>query len=1088
MTKLPYYSLALLVLAIICATSPLAVAEGKAIDVDIPAGKAAFTLRKLIALTELQIIYRPIELKGFRTRAVRGKLTPREALDKMLGDTPLEAVQDSASGAYAIVHRARKGGDVQSGSEKWIRNETNSKTEMNLKNDSTKPAAGFLKALLAFGTAVISNVSAQNDGEEDGVFELDAVVVTGLRQQLAIAAEAERQQKTIYSILTADDVGNFPDQTLAESLSRLPGVSVDDQEGEGRYVNIRGMPRDFAQVTVNNAQLGSSDAGGDRSVALDVVPGDLFQQVELGKSLLPDTDADSFGAKVDLRPLSAFRRPPGLIGRLSLRGDYGQLSGDWDPNIRANISKQFQTGGGRWGVAAALSYVERTVHGDQLSSDSGGGIRYANAADDPEGAEPVLYIRELDQRMERGTRERVGGTLVVDWDNEDNFRFQISGIYGRLHDDDIRVQQEVELRDASESETILLEPGHGIFTDVDLDRQIAFFGPTERTYAIHIESEYDFGAESRWTLFVGGDFSRNDTSMPTEANRGRWLERDQIVEAWWDKEGATYRVLGKGDYDNRDELDFDFQPTPADFVFDQLGVIEEDRFDEIKSYNVDLQRDVELGERVWTFKGGFKYRERDRGFLRGEQFTSSVNADAVGPLGYPTTLETVPTFVPDTAFDINGGIPGGAVFPDLEWTRNYLAEIRQAFGIEPTQLRNDYNAGEETDAAYLMASVDLGPRLEMIVGARYEETDYTAAGRTRNDIEIDVIDPNNPGETLTRTLLSSDGDGVHRHNYGNTLPGLFFVWDANEDVVARFSYSKGQVRPNFGQSNGAVRTNWSFVERAAAELDGYSGPFATVQLQGETFEVASSEEEYEIRLRGGNPFLDPIIADQFDFNVGWYPNQHSNLTLALYQKDMEDYIINVNTTDADIIGQLGGNAFDTVTGLATTRFSKWVNVSSADLSGIELAGRYGFVNAPGFLSDVHVSGNAAWLTGSTSTPFIDNGQEFDLPGLADFIGNFAVAYETEKFSLQLSARYRTDRLRSRDSDEPWKDQIDDSDFRLGANVRYRINEIFRVFANVQNITNEPQIRFHAGDEIHGALIKRRADFGRTWQMGVDARF
>lgn len=1013
---------------------------------------------------------------------------PNDALERMLEGTQLISEQDLESGAFAVTRSKEPvaGKTKQRPEPRSLGTEQDPENSTAM-NETNKTIGNLFKGLITLAFAGSpSSVTAQSD--DQNIIELDAVVVDGLRQQLAVAAQAEREKKTVFSILTADDVGNFPDQTLAESLSRLPGVSVDDEEGEGRYVHVRGMPRDFAQVTVNGAQLGSSDSGGDRSVALDVVPGDLFQQVELGKTLLFDTDADSFGAYVDLRPLSAFSRPAALISRVSLRGNYGELAGEWDPNLRANVSNQWKTAGGRVGLAGAISYSERTVHGDVLRSDSGGGIRYANAADDPEGAPEVLYIRELDQRMERGSRERIGGTVVFDFDNDSDFSLQLSGIYGELHDDDVRVQQEVELRDASESETILLESGHGIFTDVDLERQIAFFGPTEETYALHLETEKTFGSNAEWTLSTGVDYSENHTSMPTAANRGRWLERDQIVEAWWDKSSATYQVLGKGDYDNRDELDFDFRPGPEDFVFGQLGTIQEDRTDDILSYNVDLLRKLEMGERTWEIKGGLKQRSRDRNFVRGELFSSDVDAEVVEPLGYPGTLETVPTFVPDTAFDVNGGIPGGAVWPEIEWARSFLEDIRQTLDFQPTDVRRDFGAGEDTDAAYLMTSVDLSPRLEMIVGARYEKTDYTAIGLTENEIEIEILDPDNPGETTSQTLVSSADVQTYNHSYDNVLPGIFFVWDATEEVVARLSYSKGQVRPSFGQANGLINNEWDFTTRAAAELDGYSGPFTNVTLNGVNYEVAADPDTYQIQTEGGNPFLNPIIADQFDFNLGWYPNSHSNLTIAFYKKDMTDFIVGVDTGDPDVITALGGNAIDPLTGLATTDYDKSINVSNADLSGMEISGRYGFVNAPGFLSDVHVSGNAAWLSGSTSTPFIDNGAEFDLPGLTDFIGNIAVAYETRKFSLQLSARYRTERVRSRDSDEPWKDIFDEADFRLGANVRYRFNDRLRVFANVQNLTNENSIRYHVGDEVYGSLIKRRADFGRTYQFGADLSF
>ncbi len=1073
----------------------VAFGEQAEMDFQVSADNIETAIEDFIDFTGVDIIYRSEDIRGFQSNAVYGLMTPLEALQQMVSGIGLEVLRDSKTNSYAIIRSSKNQEDfsTKKTDKQTESNNTHKTKEMKFNRKPLSATNRIYRALIGVLLAANTSVIAQNVTDDENVLMLDAFVVTGLRQQLAVAAEVERQNTTVTSVLTADDVGNFPDQTLAESLSRLPGVSVQDEEGEGRFINIRGMPTDFAQVTINNAELGSSDPNGDRSVALDVVPGDLFQQIEVGKSLLPDTDAGSFGAKVDLRPLSAFLRPPEFVGRISVRSTYSSLAKEWDPNLRANVSKQFlMEDGSRFGVAAALSYSYRTVHGDQLISTSGSGIRYARDYLTPEGSE-VLAIQELDQRMDRGDRERIGGTLVLDWENNDNLRLQLSGIYGRLDDNDIRIQQEVELRDASNgfnstgrNEIYLLEPGHGIFTDVDLERQIAFFGGVETTYAIHFEGDYTFGDNDEWVLFFGADYSRNDYEIPTEANRGQWRERDQIVEAWWGKDDAVYRVLGRGDLNSGDieDLEFGRLPTAEDLAFSQVGTIEEDRFDEILSFNADLQREITLFDRLWTIKAGVKHRKRERGFVRGELF-QGVSASDIEELGFPSNLSTVPTIVPETAFDINGGIPGGAVFPNVGWARNFLAETRQAFGIEPNTLRRDYEAGEEIMASYLMATIDLTSKLQMIIGARLESTDYTATGLTRNTIELERLDPNNPNETIVETLSSTNEVTDHEHSYDELLPGLFFVWDISDEIVARFSYSKGMVRPSFGDSNGLVRNDWEFVERSA-DIDGQSTQFVTVNLAGTDYEV--SAQDYTIESRGGNPFLDPITADQFDANLGWYPNSHSNLTIAVYHKDLTDYIIGVNTRDADIIQQLGGRAIDPLSGLAPTRYSRNINVSSASLSGLELAGRYGFVNLPGFLSNFFVAGNAAWLSGSTSTPFIDNGQDFDLPGLADFIGNISLAYENNRFSFQVSARYRTERVRGRNSNEPEKNTFDDSDFRLGANVRYDINDTFRVFANVQNLSNENSIRFFQGDDVSGPLINRRADFGRTWQVGVDARF
>ncbi|MGJ8691402.1 MAG: TonB-dependent receptor [Thalassotalea sp.] len=960
----------------------------------------------------------------------------------------------------------------------------------------TTPAAAFEQTADETNNKVSKTAVAKQKAEKAEKAAVETITVTGLRQQLRLAAQLERDAKTIQSVITSDDVGNFPDQTLAESLSRLAGVTVEDDEGEGRYITVRGLNPSFVQVTINNAQLGASGAGGGRSVALDVVPGDLFQRVSVGKTLLPDTDHDSFGAKVDLRPLSAFNRKMGTTGRLSLRTQYGDLSENFDPNVRADVTHQLDIGDGRFGVAAALSYSDRSVHGDQLRSTSGGGIASTLSAEQVDDDifnedQSIWAIQELDQRMERGSRERLGGTLVFDYEPNDAWRFQLAGIYGTLEDDDIRVQQEVELRDASDSETLEIGLGRGIFSDVDLERQMFFIPSTETTYAIHFESDYTFGKAEDWVLSFAADYSENEYVLG-QSNRATWRERDTVVEAYWDQTDAGYTVLGSGDLNSSNPIDYSKVITPADFELSQIGTIEEDRFDEIGSINMDLEHYFDINNMDASFKFGFKMRERERGFIRGELF-EGIDTDEekqiIVDLGVPVTLAGLPTFVPKTNFDINGGIPGGAVFPQIEFAREYLENARSALGIKPTEVRVDYQASENTDAAYFMFTLNILPELEMIMGVRYEKSEYTATGLTERNIAIDRLDPEpeEPGDLLTENLLNTALETTYQHSYENYFPAIHFRYDWTDDVVARFSLSQAQVRPSFGAANGIINENLEFLEQSA-DVDGECLSYSDITIQADTYAVCSDEDNYNIRTRGGNPFLNPQIADQIDLNVGWYPTPDSNLTAAVYYKDIKDYIIRVNTSDSTLFPLLGGNAIDPLTGLTSTQFSKSVNVSSAKLYGLELSGRYQFVSLPQPFNNFLVSANAVFIGGNTSTPFIADGAKLDLNGMSDFAGNASLAYEVDNFNIQLSARYRTERLQSFNAGEPARNVYVKPEFKLGLSTRYDINDQFRVFANIQNITNERKQNYFQGDEKSGNLVNLRSDFGRTFRVGLDIRF
>ncbi|WP_016954383.1 TonB-dependent receptor [Catenovulum agarivorans] len=962
-------------------------------------------------------------------------------------------------------------------------------------NKTRNKLSWCISTILCANFAGLSTAAMAQDETKAEEQSIETIEVTGLRRQLHAAAQIERTAKNVVTVMTADDVGSFPDQTLAESLSRLAGVAVEGEEGEGRFISVRGLQPAFVQVTINNAQLGASDPNGKRSVALDVVPGDLFQEVSVGKTLLPDTDHDSLGAKVDLRPLSAFRRGKGSSANISLRTQYKELAEQFDPDIRADFTKIFNSGDSRFGIAAAVSYSDFAVQGDQLRSTSGNGIektlsaeqKQDNIADD----EQVIWaIQELDQRMERGSRERVGGTLVLDFEPNDAWRLQLSGIYGTLDDDDIRVQQEVALRGASDSETIESEKGHGIFSDVNIERQMFFVPTKETTQAIHFEGDYLFGNDD-WKLSFAVDHSTNDFEFG-QARRGTWILRDTIVDATWSATDAEYTFLGTGDFDKPDKIDYTFVPTPADFELVQIGAVRETRHDEINSFNIDLQHDFYIGDSFATFKAGIKSRERERGYSRGARFESintNEEKEAIESLGIPTTLDGLPTFVPETGFDINGGIPGGAVFPTIEFAREYLETARAAVGIEPDATTEDYQAGEDTDAAYAMLSVELLPELEVIAGVRYEKTQYSATGLTDRSIRLDRLNPESDqnDEIITEDLADTSAFETYRHSYDNYFPAVHIRYDYSDEVVARLSLSKGQVRPGFGEANGIIEETYEFLEQSADVSNECSG-YTSFTFEDNTYSVCSNRENYTIKTEGGNPFLKPQIANQIDFNLGWYPSAESSLTASFYYKDIKDYIIRVSTSNSELFPLLGGSEVDPLTGLAATEFIKPVNATSAKLFGAELNGRYQFKSLPAPFDNFLVTANLAFIDGETSSPFIANGAKMSLLGQADFIGNMALIYEVDKFNVQLSAKYRTERLVEINADVPERTVYDEPAFNLGISARYDISKKLRVFGNIQNITNETAQRYFTGDERSGRLVNRRGEFGRTMRVGVDIRF
>jgi TonB-dependent receptor len=921
-------------------------------------------------------------------------------------------------------------------------------------------------SLLAISNLLAAQAAAQDaapdDTEAQAPAEGQPIVVRGVRQQLSEAATIERQADNIVTVITADDIGQFPDQNIAEALQRAAGVTIIRDEGEGRFITVRGLDAAFTQVTISNAQIGSSDADGGRSVALDVIPSELLSSVEVGKTLLPNQDHDSLGAKIDLRPLSAFDRGEDFTARFAATAVHTEYAGDVTPKLTADFTKRFDVGGGEIGVAAAVNFFDRTVAVDRTESESGDGLLLQDG---------IFYPAEIEHRRESGSRERIGGTATIDYrSNDGSDLFSFSVLYGRLQDNDIRIQQEVELRDSAASERRNIVRGFGEFSDIDVDRQVFFQERTEETYALHFEGRNAFG-DDKWVLSYAVDYSKNNFTLPNGLRATFRNDDDIIANASWGRDFGDWELIGLGDFDSPSSIELGNDVDPSLWLYDSALVIDERREDEIFSYNVDLAREFDIGGVGVTVQAGFKQRQRDRSFLRGE-FDLGVEGELDGT-GLPESIgDFTDTFVPESSLGFGGGVPGGAVFPGLGELRDVLNSTADIFGLEATDLRSDFTASEDTTAYYLMATLELTDNFQAIIGGRLERTEYTTTGLVARSAEVDG-DPV-PGANSTEVE-------TFNNDYSEFMPAVHLRWDATQDIVFRASYSQAQVRPSFGDAS-ALQTN-SFEFNTEAEEPGCTT--VAITLGGNNLNVCN---DFDVVAEGGNPGLQPLTADQFDVNFGWYPDPSTSLTVAAFYKDLQNPFIEVSTDDPDIIELLGGAVIEPETGLAFTDFDRVINAGSGRLYGIEIGGNHFFTYLDGWLSNLFLSGNVTLIDSEVSSVAVRDGETVPLPDQSDIVANLSAGYESDKFLLRIAANYRGEQLQSLDGSDPELDVFRNSILTTDVVVRYAFTPNFQIFADVSNVFEAREIRFYRGNEASGNVFNRVEDFGRIFQLGVNLSF
>src|SRR5690606_3837983 len=266
-------------------------------------------------------------------------------------------------------------------------------------------------AMAATGTLTAHGQSSENTVEEE-------IVITGVRNAELNARENERDKKVFSSVIAQVDAGNFADQNVAESLQRLPGITLQREEGEGKYVSVRGLGPGFVSVNMNGAELASASSD-TRAFALDAVPADLLSAIEVFKSLTPDMDLNSIGGTVNVKTVSAFDRKK---DSLRIGGQFARqlYSEDTSPKISLQGTNLFADD--KIGLGYSLSYEKRHTDVYELRHHANEDLTFRQKkikGMEPEG-DFLLTPWQFEAREEQAERERIGGSVDLGFRPNEN--------------------------------------------------------------------------------------------------------------------------------------------------------------------------------------------------------------------------------------------------------------------------------------------------------------------------------------------------------------------------------------------------------------------------------------------------------------------------------------------------------------------------------------------------------------------------------------------------------------------------------------------------------------------------------------------
>ncbi|HSX49999.1 MAG TPA: TonB-dependent receptor, partial [Cellvibrio sp.] len=425
---------------------------------------------------------------------------------------------------------------------------------------------------------------------------VENVIVVGQAAGINKALNKQRSADNIVTAVSADAIGQFPDTNVSESLQRLPGLSIERDQGEGRYVRVRGMGPDFNAVTINGVGVPGPDAD-RRAVALDVIPSDLLENLTVTKTLTPDMDANSLGGSIDVQSLSAFDRD-GFFYQLTAEGSYDDNTEETSPKGALTASNQFSLGSdeNNFGVAFGASSFKRKFGSDNV--ETGGAWDFGDGE---------ARLEEMEQRDYTITRERSGVTLNLDYKPSDNTDLYWRNLYSEYTDSEIRLANVVEFfkeveNDDGEIEREGTSVAEGESGLAEVQRELKDRTETQKILSTSL------GGQSRldkWTIDYRVAYSDSSEDEPQNIAGAVFKIDDGIIAD--DAFDIAYKNTNKIYITAPDEY---YQP--ASYYLDEVELGSTNTSDESTAVNLDFTRDLDWGSNPAQLKFGAKYTGRTK--------------------------------------------------------------------------------------------------------------------------------------------------------------------------------------------------------------------------------------------------------------------------------------------------------------------------------------------------------------------------------------------------------------------------------------------------------------------------------------------
>ncbi|GAC1664912.1 MAG: TonB-dependent receptor [Steroidobacteraceae bacterium] len=849
---------------------------------------------------------------------------------------------------------------------------------------------------------------------------LESITVLAQRTPIAIARAAQMEAPNLVDITTYEEIRKIPDVSVAEAVRRIPGISLETDEGEGRYVNCRGLDADLNSTTFGGLRLpptnNASPFGGYRAVTLDSIPIGLVGAITVTKSNLPSQDAEALGCTIEITPKTAPANGAPFI--------QGNVGSGYEPLRGTGIIDVAVTAGGRFGGAGKPSDSDVTAYSDRPFSV----VLTATYYDDRRGfddVEPGYFDDTARGAMPAPGNHPYDAISGIDFRDYELHRKRHGYGIDLGYQPDANNSWYIRAFDAGYTEKYLrpylhLAPDGNTTTSPDGSITDTLNASGAITKNLRDERE-----TSRDKVFVlGGKNLIGDNTLDYRVGytKGTWdkFYDENSTYTYSAPAGSNitynYNLSGQGHTPNQTVAGANYL-DPTQYQLTGAGNSSAVNFDKELSFATNLDMPLHWG----TFDSQ-DLRVGASARLRKKRQTANSLSYPNIPAG--VLLSGAASSSPETYYngrypigvDIAPGYLQGLLGPGVK------APAPDSAALSPdvlSDLQQFLDVKENVYAAYGQYQMNAGP-LGLIGGVRVERT----TDRSNAYQVTKTFDPTGTIETDTVTPI------IASKSYTNAFPSLQAKYEIQPKLITRATWSSTLARPGFNQSN-----------------------------VSKTIDFGSNQ------ITVGNPDLKPATANSFDLTIEKYLQSAGILSFGVFAKEFKDYIVPNQTGFQNL-----PNAAQPL------RVFTFNNVGKSHARGAEFNWEQRFKYLPGFLSGLGASANYTFVDSRIE---IRPGELSTLPSASKNTWNVAAFYEQDGLGLRLAA-YSTSAdlfaIGSQKSGDVWNATRTSMDF----GSTYAFSQHWIAYFNAKNLLDTPH-KFYQG--TYERVIQREF-YGQTFQLGA----